>query len=57
MLSLDAAIALGGAKQPLNERRSSSASSFCSRTGVDPSPGGGGVFMGGGGGAFMRNSG
>ena len=58
MLSLDAAIALGGAKQPLNERRPSSASSFCSRTGVDPSPdGGGGGVYGGGGGAFMRNSG
>ena len=45
MLSLDAAIALGGGKQPLNERRPSSASSFCSKTGVDPSPdGGGGVY-------------
>ena len=42
MLSLDAAIALGGAKQPLNERRPSSASSFCSKTGVDPSADGGG---------------
>ena len=44
MLSLDAAITLGGGKQPLNERPSS-ASSFCSKTGVDPSPdlwGGGG---------------
>ena len=51
MLSLDAAITLGGGKQPLNERRPSSASSFCSKTGVDPSP------DGGGGGAFMRNSG
>ena len=65
MLSLDAAIALGGAKQPLNERRPSSASSFCSKTGVDPSPdgggrlwrGGGGGRLWGGGGAFMHNSG
>ena len=54
MLSLDAAIAPGGGKQPLNERRPSSASSFCSKTGVDPSPDGGGVNVGGGGGgAFM----
>ena len=51
MLSLDAAIALGGGKQPLNERRPSSASSFCLKTGVDPSPdGGGGVYGWGGGG-------
>ena len=44
MLSLDAAIALGGGKQPINERRPSS---FCSKTGVDPSPdgGGGGVYV------------
>ena len=45
---LDAAIALGGAKQPLDERRPSSASSFCSKTGVDPSPDGGGGAGGGG---------
>ena len=42
MLSLDAAIALGGAKQPLDERRPSSASSFCSKTGGGG--GGGGVY-------------
>ena len=57
MLSLDAAIALGGGKQPLNERRPSSSSSFCSKTGVDPSPdggGGGGAYGGGGGGCFYR---
>ena len=44
---LDAAIALGGGKQPLNERRPSSAK-LISKTGVDPSPDGGG-----GGGALM----
>ena len=44
MLSLDAAITLGGGKQPLNERR---LSLFRLKTGVDSSPdgGGGGVYV------------
>ena len=60
MLSLDAAIALGGGKQPLNEWRPSSAKLilFENRCGSIPRWGGGGVKVGGGGGgAFMWNTG
>ena len=59
MLSLDAAIALGGGKQPLNERRPISAKLilFENWCGSIPRWRGGGGGNVGGGGAFMWNTG
>ena len=57
MLSLDGAITLGGRKQPLNERRPSSAKVilFENRCGSIPRWGGGGcVNVEGGGGVYVK---